>query len=165
VAVNRAAAMGVNVQEAICRNGCPLLTTCGFQRQKKAMPETGLFVMASDYLWLPCPAPRHDLVIVDESILDKAAEVISFDPSRITEDDKWSGRELDEAMERRRIALLVRSAITEHPGRELTFLRENKITVADIRGCLKHLATRDEAFWPWMAPARSTSIVRSLASI
>jgi hypothetical protein len=144
--VNRAAAMGVNVQEAICRNGCPLQTTCGFQRQKKEMPETGLFVMASHYLWLPCPAPRHDLVIVDESILDKAAEVISFDPSRITDDDKWSGRELDEAMERRRIALLVRSAITEHPGRELTFLRENDITVADIRGCLQHLATRDEAY-------------------
>jgi hypothetical protein len=144
--VNRAAAMGVNVQEAICRNGCPLLTACGFQRQKKEMPETGLFVMASDYLWLPCPAPRHDLVIVDESILDKAAEVISFDPSRITEDDKWSGRELDAAIERRRIALLVRSAITEHPRHELTFLRESNVTVADIRRCLKHLATRDESY-------------------
>ena len=48
--------------------------------------------MASDYLWLPqCPAPSHDLLVIDESVIGKAAEIISFDPTRITEDDKWSG--------------------------------------------------------------------------
>ncbi len=58
--VNRAAAMGVNVQKAICDNGCPLRFSCGFQRQadRNRADPTGLFVMASDYFWLPCPAPR-----------------------------------------------------------------------------------------------------------
>src|SRR5688572_19114400 len=69
--VNRAAAMGVNVQESICDNGCVLRCSCGFQRQATALrgDPTGLFLMASDYLWLPCPAPRPDLVIVDESAI------------------------------------------------------------------------------------------------
>jgi hypothetical protein len=104
--VNRAAAMGVDVQKTICDNGCPLRSECGFQAQKTAIPDnsTGLFVMAADYLWLPCPAPRHDLAIVDESIIGKAAEIVSFDPSRIIDDQKWAGGELEEAMERRRIA-------------------------------------------------------------
>jgi hypothetical protein len=104
--VNRAAAMGVDVQKTICDNGCPLRNECGFQAQKAAIPDnsTGLFVMAADYLWLPCPAPRHDLAIVDESIIGKAAEIVSFDPSRIIDDQKWAGGELEEAMERRRIA-------------------------------------------------------------
>ena len=83
--VNRAAAMGVNVQKEICDNGCALRFSCGFQRQAAALRDdpTGVFVMASDYLWLPCPAPRPDLVIVDESLIAKAGETVSFDPSRI----------------------------------------------------------------------------------
>jgi hypothetical protein len=50
--VNRAAAMGVNVQKTICDNGCLLRFSCGFQRQAMALREdpTGLFFMASDYL-------------------------------------------------------------------------------------------------------------------
>ena len=35
--VNRAAAMGVNVQKAICDNGCSLRFSCGFQRQATAL--------------------------------------------------------------------------------------------------------------------------------
>ena len=64
--------MGVNVQKAICDNGCSLRFSCGFQRQATALRDdpTGLFLMAIDYLWLPCPAPRPDLVIVDESVMD-----------------------------------------------------------------------------------------------
>lgn len=144
--VNRAASIGVEVQQEICKT-CPLSETCGFQVQRRALEgaESGLFLMAADYLWLPCPAPRHDMAVVDESVLDKATETVSFDPSRITEDDKWAGGELEDATERRRMALLVREAITKHPGRELAFLRESGITADDIRGCVKHLATRGEA--------------------
>jgi hypothetical protein len=145
--VNRAAAMGVNVQKAICDNGCSLRFSCGFQRQATALREdpTGLFLMASDYLWLPCPAPRADLVIVDESVIDKASETVSFDPTRIVADDLWAGGHLDEAMARRHLALLVRAAVTEHPGRELAFLREHDVTVKAVRAALTHLATREEA--------------------
>src|SRR5918996_1593568 len=115
--VHRAAAMGVNVQKVICDNGCSLRFSCGFQRQATAPRDepTGLFLMASDYLWLPCPAPRADLVIVDES------------------------------MARRYLALLVRAAVVEHRGRELAFLREHGVTVATVRAALTHLATREEA--------------------
>ena len=147
VMVNRAAAMGVNVQKAICDNGCSLRFSCGFQRQATALRHepTGLFLMASDYLWLPCPAPRADLVIVDESVIDKATEEVSFDPSRIVADDLWAGGDLDEAMGRRSLALLVRAAVIKHPGRELAFLREHDVTVDAVREALTHLATREEA--------------------
>ena len=145
--VNRAAAMSVNVQKEICDNGCALRSSCGFQRQAMALHEdpTGVFVMASDYLWLPCPAPWPDLVIVDESVIDKATETVSFDPSRIVADDLWVGGDLEEAMRRRHLALLVRAAVVEHPGRELAFLRERDITVEEVRNAISHLATRKEA--------------------
>ena len=145
--VNRAAAMGVNVQKVICDNGCSLRFSCGFQRQATALRDdpTGLFLMASDYLWLPCPAPRADLVIVDESVIDKASETVSFDPSRIVADELWAGGDLEEAMGRRHLALLVRAAVVEHPGRELAFLREHDVTVEAVREALTHLATREEA--------------------
>ena len=145
--VNRAAAMGVNVQEAICDNGCSLRCSCSFQRQAAALRNdpVGLFLMANDYLWLPCPAPHPDLVVVDESVVDKAREIISFDPSRIVADELWAGGDLDEAMQRRRLALLVRAAVVEHPGRELAFLREHGAAVEAVRDALKHLAKREEA--------------------
>jgi hypothetical protein len=145
--VNRAAAMGVNVQKAICDNGCSLRFSCGFQCQATVLREdpTGLFLMASDYLWLPCPAPRPDVVIVDESVFDKSIDIVSFDPSRIVADELWAGGDLDEAMGRRCLALLIRAAAVEHPGRELAFLRERDVTVEAVRAALTHLATREEA--------------------
>lgn len=147
VVVNRAAAMGVNVQKVICDNGCSLRFSCGFQRQAMALRDepTGLFVMASDYLWLPSPAPPADLVIVDESVIDKAIETVSFDPSRIVADDLWAGGDLEGALGRRQLALLIRAAVIEHPGRELAFLRERDVTVEAVRAGLTHLATREEA--------------------
>jgi hypothetical protein len=145
--VNRAAAMGVNVQKAICDNGCPLRLSCGFQRQATALREdpTGLFLMASDYLWLPCPAPRPDIVIVDESVIDKSTDTVSFEPSRIVADNLWAGGDLEEALARRKLALLVRAAVVEHPGRELAFLRERDVTVEAVHEAVSHLATREEA--------------------
>jgi hypothetical protein len=102
--------------------------------------------MAAHYLWLPCPAPNHDILVVDESVLDKATEMASFEPSRSAEDHKRAGAGgLEEAMERRRVALLVRDAITKHRGRELAYLRQRGVEIDDIRACMKHLATRDEA--------------------
>jgi hypothetical protein len=144
--VNRAAAMGVHVQKVICDNGCSLRISCGFQRQATALREdpTGLFLMANDYLWLPSPAPRPDVVIVDESVVDKAIDIISFHPSRIVADELWAGGDLDEAMGRRCLALLVRAAVVEHPGRELAFLRERDVTIEAVREALTHLATREE---------------------
>ena len=84
--------MGVNVQSEICDGGCSLRFSCGFQRQLTIFREDpiGLFLMAHDYLWLPCPAPRPDFVIADESVIAKATETISFDPARILDDSKWA---------------------------------------------------------------------------
>jgi hypothetical protein len=145
--VNRAAAMGVFVQKQICDNGCSLRFSCGFQRQATALREkpSGLFLMANDYAWLPCPAPRPDIVIVDESVIDKATDTVSFDPSRIVADELWAGGNLEEAMGRRCLALLVRAAVVDQPGRELAFLRERDVTVESVRQALRHLATREEA--------------------
>jgi hypothetical protein len=146
--VNRAAAMGVNVQSEICDRGCPLRFTCGFQRQQTSMRDNpvGLFVMTADYLWLPCPAPRPDLVIADESVVAKATETISFDPTRILDDAKWAcPGDLGRAMSLRATAILVRAAVTEHPGRQLAFLRDGGVTDDLLKDCASHLRMKQEA--------------------
>jgi hypothetical protein len=147
--VNRAAAMGVKVQEEICDGGCPLrYTPCGFQRQAVILRErsVGLYLMASDYLWLPCPAPRADYIIADESVIQKASEIVSFDPARIMDDDKWSiPKDLDTSLELRGTALKVRDAITKAPGKELKFLRDHDVTMAELRDCVDHLRRKEEA--------------------
>ena len=146
--VNRAARMGVNVQSEICNGGCMFRFTCGFQRQQTSMREDplGLFLMAADYLWLPCPAPRPDFIIADESVIAKATETISFDPARILDDSKWAcPKDLDRAMYLRGTASLVRAAVTEHPGRELAFLREHGVTDQHLKDCADHLRMKEEA--------------------
>jgi hypothetical protein len=146
--VNRAAAMGVEVQKEICES-CSLKGTCGYQRQRKvlcaAAESGGLFITSADYLWLPCPAPRADIVVVDESIIGRASETASLDPRRLTEDDKWAGRDLGEALRHREVAALVRRAVTEQPARELAFLRDQRVTLDDLKAALKHLASREDA--------------------
>ena len=146
--VNRAAGMGVNVQSEICNGGCVFRFTCGYQRQQTSMREdpVGLFLMAADYLWLPCPAPRPDFIIADESVIAKATETISFDPARILDDSKWAcPKDLDRAMYLRGTAILVRAAVTEHPGRELAFLREHGVTDEHLKDCADHLRMKEEA--------------------
>jgi hypothetical protein len=146
--VTRAASMGVNVQEAICNGGCPLRFSCGFQRQQTDLRDhpSGLFLMASDYLWLPCPAPQPDIVIADESLIEKATEIISLDPARIVDDQKWAcPNDLDSAMAMRQTAILVRAAVVEHPGRELAFLRSYEVTDAALKECVQHLVSKEEA--------------------
>jgi hypothetical protein len=44
-------------------------------------------VRHGDALWLPRPAPRSDLVIIDASVIDKAGDTMSSDPSRIVAGD------------------------------------------------------------------------------
>lgn len=143
--VNRAAAMRVDVQETICRS-CELRSRCGYQRQRNALKGggCGLFLASSDYLWIPCPAPSPDLLVVDESVIGKATETISLDPYRVTEDDKWASRDLDLALRNRQTATCVRSAIVERSGRELAYLREQGVTDDDLGAALKHLASREE---------------------
>jgi hypothetical protein len=146
--VTRAARMGVNVQMEICDGGCSLRFSCGFQRQATIFRQelTGLFLMAHDYLWLPCPAPRPDFIIADESLIAKATETISFDPARILDDSKWAiPKDLDRAMYLRGTATLVRAAMTEHPRRELAFLREMSVTDEPLKDCADHLRMKEEA--------------------
>jgi hypothetical protein len=140
--------MGVNVQSQICDGGCMFRFTCGFQRQLTSMREDpiGLFLMAADYLWLPCPAPRPDFIIADESVIAKATETISFDPARILDDSKWAcPNDLDRAMYLRATATLVRAAVTEHPRRELAFLRDTSVTDEPLKDCANHLRMKEEA--------------------
>jgi hypothetical protein len=106
----------------------------------------GLFLMAADYLWLPCPAPRPDVIIADESVIAKATETISFDPGRILDDSKWAcPKDLDRAMYLRGTAILVRAAVTEHPRRELAFLRDMSVTGEPLKDCADHLRMKEEA--------------------
>jgi hypothetical protein len=45
-----------------------------------AAERSGLYITSAEYLWLPCPAPRADILIVDESIIGRATERVSLDP-------------------------------------------------------------------------------------
>jgi hypothetical protein len=140
--VNRAA------EKEICET-CALKAACGYQRQRRTLQAAaeggGLFITSAEYLWLPCPAPRADIVIVDESVMGRATESTSLDPRRLTEDDKWAGKDIGEAMRRRQVASVVRRAITEHPAAELAFLRDQQITLDDLKAALKHLGTREDS--------------------
>ena len=109
-------------------------------RTRRAVPD------GADYLWLPCPAPRPDFIIADESVIAKATETISFDPARILDDSKWAcPKDLDRAMYLRGTATLVRAAVTEHPRRELAFLRDMSVTDEPLKDCADHLRMKEEA--------------------
>lgn len=127
--VERAAAMGVEVRKEICAR-CPLAGGCGYLRQERRIAAIregkagGVFFAASAYVFLPAPFGQVDAVVVDESVLDQAVEVVHFRPERLLEDARWAGGSVGEACERRRIAVAIHKALTAHPGRELDALRE-----------------------------------------
>ena len=117
--VTRAAQMGVNVQPEICDGGCPLRFSCGFQRQLNIFRQdpTGLFLMAHDYLWLPCPAPRPDILIVDESVIAKAnAMLMLHDPSGLVMGTAADMRGMADALDKMKAGMV--AAYRDKSGRD-----------------------------------------------
>lgn len=141
--VNRAAVEGIEVKKAICAT-CPSAARCGYRRQEQQLAErTGgaYYVMVRDYLFLlGCPAPRPDLVVVDESILDIAASHTAFHPNAITDTGNWRrGGGLDAADEHLTTAYAVHRAVTQHPRAELRALRDAGLTREQIWAAVAYL--------------------------
>ena len=70
-AAERAAKAKVNVRKDIC-GSCPFRVGCSYLKQEEniaGMNGSGLFVMAREYLFTPCPAPSPDVFIGDESVI------------------------------------------------------------------------------------------------
>jgi hypothetical protein len=92
--VQRAAALDINVRKEICKT-CPLKESCGTMRQDRAieaMNGRGLFIMAADYLFLPCAAPPPDLFGIDECVTIKAIdEVAKIDPDHVRDPAPYHG--------------------------------------------------------------------------
>jgi hypothetical protein len=82
-AAERVATAGLSVIEALCLN-CPLKALCGDQRQRQeaqdlvAAGQGAVFFLASEYAFLPAPAPRPDHAVFDESLIIPAVKTTSF---------------------------------------------------------------------------------------
>ena len=89
-AARRVSEAGLSVRKTLCP-ACPFLNTCGYRQQAsriEVMP-SGVFFLASAYLFLPSPAPTPDIIIVDEQVTITAVEtseieVTALDPFMIS---------------------------------------------------------------------------------
>jgi hypothetical protein len=147
----KAARLRVNVKQKICAS-CPFALDCGYLKQDADIEAQGggLFVLAHEYLFLPSPLTaaglRRDLIIVDEDVTMKAAAVLDFGPSQIKDSGDWTKASLNDATDARGVADKVHSAIVEHPGRELEYLRSVGVTdkeLKKLRSTLNDMADQD----------------------
>ena len=79
-AASTVAEAGVSVFETMCLP-CPLRSNCGTERQRlriEAMGGRGVFWQASDYLYLPSPAPKPDLIVADEDVIQRGIEILTI---------------------------------------------------------------------------------------
>lgn len=147
----KAAKLRVNVKQKICA-ACPFALDCGYLKQDADIEAQGggVFVMANEYLFLPSPLTaaglRRDLIIIDEDVTMKAAAVLEFTPSRIKDSGDWTKASLNDATEARGVADKVHSAVVDHPGRELEYLRSVGVTdknLKKLRSTLNDMADQD----------------------
>jgi hypothetical protein len=117
---NTLSGMGVNVQETLCEKGaerCPFFDDCGYQRQRNQFVTSpaGLFIGPHEYVFLPSPAPKPDIAIVDESLVLKAPHEVSFLPHLLDDSGDWKRAGLTAAMDYRSTIGAVRDAPNRDP--------------------------------------------------
>jgi len=81
----RAAQRGISVRKEICAT-CPFAADCGSLRQEREIAELdakALFVVARNYLFVPCPAPSPKILIADESAVMEAPAHSALDPAML----------------------------------------------------------------------------------
>lgn len=165
------AAHGLSVQEKLCDNKatgsrCPHFETCGYQRQRReiAAEPRGIFVGSHEYAFVPAPATVPEIVIVDESIVPRAASRVEFDPSRIVEAGAWHKASAEHAADYQADAPKILEALTEHPGNEIGRLREVGIGEEHIDSALKYLRTVEEDAVADIDPDMSDSQILGMLS-
>jgi hypothetical protein len=146
---DRLSAIGVNVQETLCdKKGdrCPHFDNCGYQRQRRAFQEGngGVFFGAHEYAFHPSPAPRADLVVVDESLVLKAATECSFHPDLLLDNGPWQKASLSAALDYRQVAVAIRDALVEHSGQELAYLQSAGLDKRRLQRAIKYLRAIEE---------------------
>ena len=138
--VEKAAKMGVKVGKEICPT-CPFNKSCAYLKQAKQIEEyreAGGFVAfaASAYVYLPSPVEKADIVIVDEDVTMKAAQVKHFAPERLTDPGIWRDENPAITAELLVDARSIRDALTKHPGNELAELGVDSDRLAEM---IRHL--------------------------
>ena len=80
----RVAQAGLSVRKALCEN-CPLRMECQYQKQLKAIghPSGKFIIAAHEHLFIEAMPVDIDSLVIDESVVIKAAEHYEFTPDRI----------------------------------------------------------------------------------
>jgi hypothetical protein len=134
--VEEVAKRGVSIPRAICGT-CPLRNKCGYMRQDreiKALGSRAFFVLAREYIFLPCPAPKPDLLIADEAVTLTVIEEISFPASNIEKVELYRGGvigTLGKAITAGKTLSALHTAL--RAPRPLKTLRNAGLTVKDLR--------------------------------
>lgn len=143
--VTRAAQKGVQVRKAICAK-CPLAPRCGYLRQERqiaAIGERGFFVLARNYLFLPCPAPAPDILIADEAItLAAIDDALELSPATIRDAVPFEGHRLADVMAANLTLNRLHDALQDQ--RPLAALRAAGVTVEHLRAAQRMLESAIE---------------------
>jgi hypothetical protein len=116
---------------------CTHRNQCGSRRQDRevnALHGRAFFVLAREYIFLPCPAPKPDLLIADEAVTLTAIERISFPASNIEKVQLYRGGvigTLGRVMQTGQTLTALHTALRD--SRPLKALREAGVTVEGLR--------------------------------
>lgn len=142
------ASLGVSVTENLCfKSGkeCPFAKDCAYLKQRDDLEgrEGGVFVMSHAYYHLPSPAPKADIVIVDESLLGNASGSAMVTVEQATSTAGWTQtgiESLNKALDYRTDAIKA-VGILQDSTEPLAELRE--FGLEKVKGLYKFAAARE----------------------
>ncbi len=163
---------GLSVQTTLCAgaNGvrCPVFAQCeddGYQAQRRGGP--GVYILAHEYLGLSAaPAPRPDLVVVDERHWPVLVHVDNgLHPDRLLQVPAgltWLRFGMAEVSRYRRVAETVAEALRASGGRKmLGALRVRALARDDLMHCARLLAQLETDDATGVTPTMSDSQIAS----
>lgn len=165
-AVQRA---GLPVQANACRNtatgqSCPHFDECRYQRQARELKRSrgGIYVGAHEHLTVRSPAPRPDLVIVDEAAWSKLVGSRRIDLGAINARRPGNG----DAAAFDRTMTAIRDALASEPARILAALRARGVNAAKLSAALTYLSGVEErtaaAINPGLSASRAAELLRDV---
>lgn len=133
---------------SLCESGaerCPMFDRCGYRRQAEALDaKAGVVFLAHAYAFLPtCPASPPDIVVVDESLLDKAARTVDVSIARLVGGPDKSCEPYTAIAVRLTSALLDRSGPSSSLQRLRTELDRTELSTARV--ALEKRAAQEDA--------------------
>ncbi len=150
----------LNIFEGLCAN-CPFATACkeeGYLSQHTNKP--GVYILAHPYMMLTAsPAPKPDLIIVDESHWHQFIRYAELLPDDIVQPFKYNAENIDGLIRWSGIAAHLRDAVVVENGRILAAVRE-QLTPDDLTFALTLLGKMEEETMPSINGAMSDEAIR-----